>query len=541
VKTGKSRMRPGKSPVITSRGVTNITRARVIIAAVALLVVLAASFGAVTIVFAAVHGELVLAHPDHVWTNDPIAIKFDQDVDTSNVKVSLIPKSAFTLKRTSNQLVVAPKPAWLPGRHYTIQLGSLPNSRHTSTLTGWHAIFLTQPDVDVKAFKAASGVLPAGGQANVRLRSSVLIEFTQAMDPAKVKLTVNGEKPPTGTLSWSADKMTATFTPAHPQPSQTFQVAVASGFSATGDPMLRPAKVQVTTYGLEPSNGSSGIGPDYVTVPPIEIVIENSGPARPQIGFQQADMVYEYISEYNISRMTAFYFNRPPSLIGPVRSCRLINPFLNFSFDGLTMCSGASRGTLHVLFSEHVPITINDFDTANHFFRVNFKFAPHNLYTDASRALVMRIQWPLPPPNYTIDPPHPDNGLGQPAAAPSVPLHNVSYTYNPTTQLYARFDHGTPFVEAGTNAQLQVKNVIMIHVPFAYANYVEDESGGAHGVDYGMLGQGPAEIYSDGKLIAATWHMDQHSPMYFTDAAGNFIELNTGLTWIHVLGNGQTQ
>jgi hypothetical protein len=96
---------------------------------------------------------------------------------------------------------------------------------------------------------------------------------------------------------------------------------------------------------------------------------------------------------------------------------------------------------------------------------------------------------------------------------------------------------------------LQVKNVVLIHVPFRMMGYVEDESGGgAHSVWYYMLGTGTAEIYSDGKLIHAFWHMgksvnqrwsDNNQPVYFTDAQGNFIELNTGLTWIHVLGNGQ--
>jgi hypothetical protein len=72
--------------------------------------------------------------------------------------------------------------------------------------------------------------------------------------------------------------------------------------------------------------------------------------------------------------------------------------------------------------------------------------------------------------------------------------------------------------------------------------YVEDDNGGAHSVRYFVYNQdesGPAQIYSDGKVINATWHMGWASPMYFTDQDGRFIELNTGLTWIHVLGNGQ--
>jgi hypothetical protein len=538
-------MRPGKSPVILSRTVIKITRARLIVASIAFLVVLAASLGAVTIVFAAVHGDLVLAHPNHVWVKDPVTIKFDQDVDTANVRVTLTPKTPFTLKRSRDQLIVVPKPAWLPARHYTIQLGSLPNSRHTSTLTGWHALFLTQPDVAVRDFKISTVSIATGSHANMKLTSALSIEFTRAMKPSTVVLTINKAKPAAGSLAWSTDKTAATFTPVHPLPSQSFQVTVTAGFSAEGDPMLAPAQVQVTADGLEPSNGSSGITPDFVTKTPLEIVVENSGPARPQSGLQLADMVFEYVSEYSITRMTAIYFNRPPALIGPVRSCRLINIPLNEAFYGAGMCSGVSPGTHAALPTRDNPRTmhviINDYDSGNHFFRASFQFAPHNLFTDAVRALRWRAEENLPTPSFTIDPPHPDNGLGIPFGAPTVGLHAVNYTYNPVSQTYARFDHGTPFIDAGTHAQLHVKTIILMHTDYQVMGYVEDESGGAHSIYYGLIGSGPAEIWSDGKVIHAAWHMDLTTAPYFTDEQGNFIELNTGLTWIHVLGNGQTQ
>ena len=542
-------MRPTNSRVVLSRPGIKITRTRLIVGAVALLAVLGASFGVVTVVFAAVHGDLVLAHPDHVWVKDPVTIKFDQDVDTSSVRVSLTPPTPFTLKTTSNEIILTPKPAWLTARHYTVQLGALPNSRHTSTLTGWHALFLTQPDVAVKEFKAAGDPISSGAQVSIALRSAVTIDFSRPMDPVNTKVLINGQKPDTGTFAWSSDKTAATFTPAKPQPDQVFQLDVPSGMSAAGDPLLAPASVKVTINGLEPSNGSSGITASFQTKTPIEVVIENSGPARPQYGLQQADMVFEYVSEYSISRMTAFYFNNPPSLLGPVRSCRLINIPLNEAFLGITMCSGVSPGTHgHIkaaaVTDPRVPhMMINDYDTGNHFFRSGLNFAPHNLFTDASRALRLRAEMARTialPTNYTIDPPHQDNGLGSAAAAPTVPLHYVTYNYNASSKTYGRFDHGSVFIDAATHAQLQVKNVILMHVPYQIMPYVEDYSGRAKSVFYNMVGSGSAEIYSDGQMIEATWHMDLTHPIYFTDAQGNFIELNTGLTWIHVLGIGQT-
>ena len=321
-------------------------------------------------------------------------------------------------------------------------------------------------------------------------------------------------------------------------------------YSKDNDPLTDNLAATVTAQAVEPSNTTSNIPAGYQTLPPFMIVIENSGPARPQVGIQDADMVYEYISEYSISRMTAIYWGKPPGLIGPVRSCRMINPYIGYAFGGETMCSGASVGTLHYMFYDpyFVPGTINDFDQGNHFFRVDFKGAPHNLYTNGDRAMALRDSWKLPNPPYRVDPTHPDIDRGQPADAPSVPMMGVNWAYDGNSGQYLRFDHGTPFTDDQYHAQLHAKNVVLLHVGFHDAGWVEDENGGAHSVWYDVLGSGPAEIWSDGKVVHATWHMgdasqqfyENHQPVWFTDEQGKVIELNSGLTWVEVEGNGQT-
>jgi hypothetical protein len=64
-----------------------------------------------------------------------------------------------------------------------------------------------------------------------------------------------------------------------------------------------------------------------------------------------------------------------------------------------------------------------------------------------------------------------------------------------------------------------------------------------------MIGSGSAQIWSDGQMVNATWHLGDNLGVptnnywqnteapYFTDSNGNVIELNSGLTWIHVIGN----
>ena len=35
------------------------------------------------------------------------------------------------------------------------------------------------------------------------------------------------------------------------------------------------------------------------------------------------------------------------------------------------------------------------------------------------------------------------------------------------------------------------------------------------------------------------FYQNSNQPLYFTDPAGNLIRLNTGLTWVHVMGSDQ--
>jgi hypothetical protein len=296
---------------------------------------------------------------------------------------------------------------------------------------------------------------------------------------------------------------------------------------------------------------------------PLAVVIDNYPAAHPQTGLQQADMVFEYASEYSITRMTALYFGTLPAKMGPIRSCRMINAYLVWSLGAAQMCSGASVGTLQWLFGRRgapiTPAVINDFDRGGHFFRDPSRVAPYNLYTDASRAGRARAASTLHAPRFLITAEHPDATAGELSAPPVVASHGVVYTYDASTRTYLRFQHAydsqthayaqgsaaAPFVDAD-GRQIRVKNVVVMHVPVHDAGWVEDENGGAHSLWYDMLGSGAAEIWSDGRMVSATWHLGaaglaanaywrNDQAVWFTDAAGNVVNMNVGLTWIHVL------
>ena len=499
---------------------------------------------------AGVHARLDVPNSDHVRVVQPVTVRFDQPVDLSKTRVTLDPTVGFEVHKQSDRLVLTPLSQWAADKRYTVVLTDVPNTGHSTKLSGWHTVFTTQPKVGVAGLLVDGKPSPDPAHAVIGFNSKVALAFTTAMKTSTVTLMLNDQPVAADKLQWASNSQSVNVN-LSVLPYQSLTLKVAQGaYSKDNDPLTDNLAATVTAQAVEPSNTTSNIPAGYQTLPPFMIVIENSGPARPQVGIQDADMVYEYISEYSISRMTAIYWGKPPGLIGPVRSCRMINPYIGYAFGGETMCSGASVGTLHYMFYDpyFVPGTINDFDQGNHFFRVDFKGAPHNLYTNGDRAMALRDSWKLPNPPYRVDPTHPDIDRGQPADAPSVPMMDVNWAYDGNSGQYLRFDHGTPFTDDQYHAQLHAKNVVLLHVGFHDAGWVEDENGGAHSVWYDVLGSGPAEIWSDGKVVHATWHMgdasqqfyENHQPVWFTDEQGKVIELNSGLTWVEVEGNGQT-
>ncbi len=534
-----------------------LTRVHAIVAAALVVVIVA---GGVLVVYlrspaAAIHAHLQVSDAKRVRVLEPLIVRFDQPVDLAKTQIKLTPAADFQVQRLKDRLVLAPTKSWDAQKTYTLQVGSVLNAKHTGTpLKDWKVQFTTANKVSVAAFKVDDK--PVGEGALVLPSAKFSVTFTTPMKASTVAISANGTALAAGQLSWAAgDPTLVDLALGVLAPYQPLKLTVLAGANGSnGEVLLDNAEINLVPEALEPTNPASGIGPDFKPVTPIMIAIENSGDSRPQSGLQQADMVYEYVSEYQISRMTAVYFNSPPALIGPVRSCRMINPYIGFAFRSVTMCSGGSVGTLHYVFGNPegtamLPVTINDFDRGNHFFRSNAKAAPHNLYTSADRAVRLRSEYGVPAPNYALDPPHPDSTPGgTPAAAPAVGQHFVSYGYDGNAKAYLRFDHGTPFTDTTTGAQLAVKNVVILHTPFHDAGWVEDENGGAHSVWYDINGSGPAELYSDGMLIPAVWHMGagngqpywtNHDPMWFSDPAGKPLQLNSGLTWIHVIGNGQ--
>jgi len=294
--------------------------------------------------------------------------------------------------------------------------------------------------------------------------------------------------------------------------------------------------VQVPSAGSTARIGTSGA--------PIIIQIENSSQptVRPQTGMQQADIIYEYISEFGIPRLSAVYWHPPSSLIGPVRSCRLITVQLEQMYRGMIYCSGANDYVLGQVWKW--PNVVYDYYYMyDYMYRASDRYAPHNVIARPDKITAHTAQANLGALNYDIAPAHPDVPLpgATPATSVAIPQHGAVWRYDANSREYLKWQDGAPFTNVGTG-QVHAKNLIIEHVT-SYLDNNPANTGVHHTYNteyYELAGEGAADIYSDGGMIHVTWkHPNRDLPVVYYDASGNPVDLNTGLTWIHVIGSDQ--
>lgn len=61
---------------------------------------------------------------------------------------------------------------------------------------------------------------------------------------------------------------------------------------------------------------------ENITNRPVAVMVSNQTQARPQTGLSKADIVFEMLTEGNVTRFMAIYQSQDPDVVGPVRSAR---------------------------------------------------------------------------------------------------------------------------------------------------------------------------------------------------------------------------
>jgi LysM repeat protein len=290
---------------------------------------------------------------------------------------------------------------------------------------------------------------------------------------------------------------------------------------------------------INPLTGQVVGDPALLSRRPIMVRIGNDVGARAsQVGLNRADIVYEEITEWWVTRYTAIYLSDLPDMVAPVRSARLINVQLVPQYKGALASSGGSDGVRWEI--SQAPIAnLDEFYHPSPFFyrenqgwqtRLGFdvNFARGYMAQQGLDATVTQAGFKFAPTVAT----------GESAPNVFIPYPQATsftqWKYNPTSGRYQRWINGTPLVDAGDGQQVSASNVIVYFAEHQETDIVED-SNGATAIRIQMNGTGPAWFFRDGKLNRGYWQSDGSRTPYFALEDGTPYPLKPGNTWVEVV------
>lgn len=311
--------------------------------------------------------------------------------------------------------------------------------------------------------------------------------------------------------------------------------------------------------------------------------------ARPQVGVDEAGVVFEAIAEAGITRFAAIFQNPKSAALGPIRSLRSYYLDWDTPFDCTIVHAGGSPGALADLRSGNYRDLSEDY---SYEWRDNTTYwAPNNLMTSPS----LLGQWatntgyttssPITFPrllpkeaseavttarknagldqdeNASANDCKDENGNETCEAAPVTPLvksisvnfgyvatFNTDYQYDEASNTYLRsYASGEPHLvyscvgiekempspksDCGLAKQLAPSVVVAMMVD----EYLDSDA--YHHV-INTIGTGIAYIFQNGTATKGTWKKDNRgSQIEFRDEAGNIISFTPGQLWVAAVPN----
>jgi|SRR5690242_7204241 Protein of unknown function (DUF3048) N-terminal domain/Protein of unknown function (DUF3048) C-terminal domain/Bacterial Ig-like domain len=454
-----------------------------------------------------------------VPTDGSFVFTFSRSVSPDAVKsaFSITPATDGELYAVTGQTEYA----WTPSKPlaelttYSVTLMPVVDTTH-HRISGERWNFTTIIVPRVIALTAGNGSQLKDGM-EIDPSSNLKIVFNDAMEPVTIKATIGTQ---IANLKWADDDRSATFSTAGlPSGPITIQIA-AGGRDQTGHTVASGFAVKTGIYWHDHEHTISLRYPALIQIP-------NDANAVDQNGLQAADMIFEYLAEGGITRLTAVYMNAP-DLIGPMRSARFISLKLGRHYRGLLFQSGESAATRAREASDPTP---QFFDEIGYQYRTSARIAPDNLMIHGDRVYAAENLYGIG--SFAIQKSRPDISGGTGATTVSVPEHYSTYTYDPTTGTYQKTESGHHYSDASLHAPLRIEMLIVLHTSEQLLNVGDGH--GAHIHDFDLDSSGAINVYYKGLGYKGTWKsVNSHQPLVFTLSNGQALPLPPGLVWIDV-------
>lgn len=276
-------------------------------------------------------------------------------------------------------------------------------------------------------------------------------------------------------------------------------------------------------------------------VRPIAVMIDNdSEKARPQIGLENAYLVYEIVVEGRSTRFMALFKDYGLEKVGPVRSSR--HYFLDYAMEndavyGHAGWSPKAAKDIQALGINNINGVLGD---GSCFWRDNtYDSTWHNLYTStvklseyAKNTKGYSLETDNKVPNYNKLDTVPEGGEAvTKVSIPYASFYKLDYMYDETTKRYVRYINGEPHVSQ-TGQALDTKNIILYQLKNTALNDGENKDR----QDLSNIGSGTGYYLSDGKMLKINWSKNaREEKTVYTLEDGTPLMLNPGNTYIQIV------
>jgi len=292
---------------------------------------------------------------------------------------------------------------------------------------------------------------------------------------------------------------------------------------AAGSPGTQSTAPGLTVSGEWPLTGFPAKG----TIPghPVLVVkIDNSENSRPQVGLRKADLVTEELVEGGSTRLAVFYFQRVPTLVGPVRSMRATDIGIVKPAKAVLVASGGAPPTVARVQAAGITAFT---EGAPGYRRDDSRMAPYNLFMDLSE-LAAKTRAKETVSSYLPFGPEKDLPRGRPAAGIAARFsggHITRWRYREGT-----YENQNSFAAHGD--RFRPDTVLVLRVKVGDAGY-RDPAGNPV-PETKFTGKGKALVFHGGRVVRGTWSKSLDSSITLRTKAGR-LTVPAGHTWIELV------
>ncbi len=270
------------------------------------------------------------------------------------------------------------------------------------------------------------------------------------------------------------------------------------------------------------------------------VMIDNQSQARPQMGIDKADIVFEIMAEGGITRYMALFYTQSAAVIGPVRSARYYFVQLAKGMDLPYAHVGGATDALSMIGELKIK-DINEISNAQkYFWQDSARKRPHNTYTSTDKLVeaVTNKQYAYKVPEL---PPLSREFSGEPLESGQVTLSYATGRYGYQAQWiweeglgddggqYRRYINGK--AQATADGMPLVADTIFVVAARTKARNTDPVTSS---VD--IVGSGQALCIVENQIIRGAWEKAAaDKPLVIRDEAGRVMARKPGKTWIQVV------